>query len=394
MAALITTILPTYRRPQLLRRAIRSVLAQTCGEFVVYVCDNASGDETAEVVAEFASYDSRVQYHCHRENIGAVANFNYGIAQVATPYFSMLSDDDLLMPEFYARAMEGLETYPSAFAFCSTTVWYDPERRSVRRSKALQLPELFPGPCQVAPEWSPGYYEPSTSSIKRMIVNHFGNTGVVFKTRVRDTIGVLNQFGSDWVYMTQLADAHPFVVSEYTGAAWSVHEHSFSAGLARTPSDALAFALSLLLALLNLKGLDLSDRICLFHAFHEVAGHTVAAHCMSKLAAGDLAGARTAADQLRNVRLSFKDRLGVACADLVSHANSVGPAILSGLVALRRCFALAPGISQPSEADRKILDYIVKLETEVHAVALRAKDFSSLASRGTADKTFSPPTPQ
>jgi len=50
---LITTVIPTYRRPAMLRRAIRSVLSQTFPDFRLCVYDNASGDETAVVVEEF-----------------------------------------------------------------------------------------------------------------------------------------------------------------------------------------------------------------------------------------------------------------------------------------------------------------------------------------------------
>ncbi len=69
---LITTIIPTYRRPKLLRRAIKSVLNQTYPHFQVCVYDNASGDETALVVDEIAKADPRVKYYCHSENIGSV----------------------------------------------------------------------------------------------------------------------------------------------------------------------------------------------------------------------------------------------------------------------------------------------------------------------------------
>jgi len=55
MEPLITTIIPTYRRPKLLRRAIKSVLGQTFPHFQVCVYDNASGDETPDVVAEISS---------------------------------------------------------------------------------------------------------------------------------------------------------------------------------------------------------------------------------------------------------------------------------------------------------------------------------------------------
>ena len=62
---LITTIIPTYRRSEKLKRAIQSVLAQTYPHFQICVYDNASGDETADVVAALAKEDSRVQYFCH-----------------------------------------------------------------------------------------------------------------------------------------------------------------------------------------------------------------------------------------------------------------------------------------------------------------------------------------
>ena len=113
----IATIIPTYRRPRLLARAIRSVLCQSYPDFEVHVYDNASGDETPEVVAQFAARDPRVKYHAHPRNIGMMENFAFGISHVETPYFSILSDDDFLLPGFFERAMSDLEDYPEAMFF-------------------------------------------------------------------------------------------------------------------------------------------------------------------------------------------------------------------------------------------------------------------------------------
>jgi glycosyltransferase involved in cell wall biosynthesis len=110
----ITAIIPTYRRSQLLHRAIRSVLSQTYPHFQIHVCDNASGDETAALVAEIARDDPRVHYHCHAENIGPSANFLFGMRQVQTPYFAFLSDDDCFLPTFFETAMEGFAQHPDA----------------------------------------------------------------------------------------------------------------------------------------------------------------------------------------------------------------------------------------------------------------------------------------
>src|SRR4030042_3564260 len=106
---LITTIIPTYRRPKFLQRAIKSILNQTYPYFQVCFSDNASGDETAEVVAKLSQREPRLKYYCHSENIGAIANANYGFERVNTPFFSFLSDDDILLPEFYEIALEGFK---------------------------------------------------------------------------------------------------------------------------------------------------------------------------------------------------------------------------------------------------------------------------------------------
>jgi glycosyltransferase involved in cell wall biosynthesis len=119
---LITTVIPTYRRPKLLRRAIQSVLNQTYPHFLVCVYDNASGDETEAVVAEFARRDPRVRYYRHAENIGLARNFTYGAAQVTTPFLNFLSDDDLLLPIFFETAIAAFKRHPRAAMFLGNLI--------------------------------------------------------------------------------------------------------------------------------------------------------------------------------------------------------------------------------------------------------------------------------
>jgi len=71
---LITTIIPTYQRPKLLRRAIKSVLNQIYPHFQVCVYDNASGDETEAVVREFTAKEPRIRYFRQGKNRGEAFN--------------------------------------------------------------------------------------------------------------------------------------------------------------------------------------------------------------------------------------------------------------------------------------------------------------------------------
>ena len=93
----------------------------------VSVYDNASGDETEAVVRELARGDDRVKYHCHPENVGAFRNFNYGMMDVKTPYFAVLSDDDIVAPTFFEKALQAFGAFPEAQLACMPTLTVDAE---------------------------------------------------------------------------------------------------------------------------------------------------------------------------------------------------------------------------------------------------------------------------
>src|SRR5687767_5658396 len=76
----VTIFIPTYNRAHWLGQSIESALAQTYPDFELIVSDNASTDETRDVVAAFD--DPRLTYVRLDEHIGLNDHFNrcYGLA--------------------------------------------------------------------------------------------------------------------------------------------------------------------------------------------------------------------------------------------------------------------------------------------------------------------------
>jgi len=195
----ITAVIPTYRRPKLLQRAVESVLAQTYPHVKVFVSDNASGDETADVVRELSRRDPRVVYHSQPENIGATANFQYGMNAVDTEYFSLLSDDDFLLPDFYRTAVEALGRHPEARFFCGQVVRYE---------ELLGTHSLFP-----TRHWSEGL-QPAGRRARLMIEQHFVWTACVFHSGILPQVGPLDSIHmGDILFLGKAAACFPFVVS-------------------------------------------------------------------------------------------------------------------------------------------------------------------------------------
>jgi glycosyltransferase involved in cell wall biosynthesis len=92
--------LPTYNRAKMLGHAIRSVLTQTVEDFELIVCDNASTDETPEVVRSFQ--DPRLRYLRYDRLVGMYANHNRCLDGVRADWAVYLHSDDELLPDCLA----------------------------------------------------------------------------------------------------------------------------------------------------------------------------------------------------------------------------------------------------------------------------------------------------
>lgn len=110
--ARVTVVIPTFNRASSLRMAIESVLAQTYTDFTLVVADNASTDETPEVVARYE--DDRLTYLRRPENTGLFENFQSSLRDVRTEYALIVCDDDLLRPGYLEAAVDVLDRKPRA----------------------------------------------------------------------------------------------------------------------------------------------------------------------------------------------------------------------------------------------------------------------------------------
>ena len=207
----ITVIIPTYKRPQLLKRAVRSVLNQTYPNFQICIYDNASEDETESIVRELAREDERVIYHCHAKNIGPYANYNYGLRHVDTPFFSFLSDDDFLLPEFFETMMQNFIKYPDAAFSVGLTVQFD--------GKRIYWPDLL--------HWKREGYYPPHEALYWNLKHCVPWIGVLFNRKVLALVGLLDkEMGpfADYEFVLRIVAHYPIIVSKKPSAVFCWHD--------------------------------------------------------------------------------------------------------------------------------------------------------------------------
>lgn len=125
--ARLRVYLLTCRRPQLLRRALGSLLQQTLSDWVCELHNDAPDDDApCTILDELAPRDPRIEYHPHDHNWGAVATFNHAFAGGPEPYASILEDDNWWEPDFLRRTLAVLESQPSAaLAWANMRLWQE-----------------------------------------------------------------------------------------------------------------------------------------------------------------------------------------------------------------------------------------------------------------------------
>jgi len=91
----ISVIIPTRNRYEILKRAVDSVLAQTCTDYELIVVDDGSTDDTPLIEEE---YRGKLKY-IRQKHAGVSAARNHGIKVSSSPWIAFLDSDDQWMPD-------------------------------------------------------------------------------------------------------------------------------------------------------------------------------------------------------------------------------------------------------------------------------------------------------
>lgn len=112
-SGLVSVIIPTYNRAQLVCRAINSVRSQTYQNWEILVVDDGSRDDTPVAIARQFGSDPRVRY-VYQVNGGVCSARNNGLARASGDFVAFLDSDDLWEPWKLELQVACLERFPDA----------------------------------------------------------------------------------------------------------------------------------------------------------------------------------------------------------------------------------------------------------------------------------------
>jgi len=122
----ISVLMSVYNGEAFVGQAVESILAQTFADFELIVSDNASTDDTVEIVRSYD--DPRIRLHVNRQNIGYQANMNFAIRQCTSPFIKFLHGDDRIFPTCVERMVEVMEQSERVgMVFCRRKIDLEPD---------------------------------------------------------------------------------------------------------------------------------------------------------------------------------------------------------------------------------------------------------------------------
>ena len=109
MSKLLTISVPTYNGARTIKNMLDILLPQCDDRVEIIVCDNASTDNTGEIVEEYVKKYPFVKHIRNEKNIGPDSNFILCMTLANGKYTLLLSDDDILVENSLSCILDFLE---------------------------------------------------------------------------------------------------------------------------------------------------------------------------------------------------------------------------------------------------------------------------------------------
>jgi glycosyltransferase involved in cell wall biosynthesis len=188
-AKVISVVVPTRDRPELLREALQSIraLERDGVSFEIIVGDNGTSADTRLVAKAFNAV------YLHTATAGSAAARNLAMRAATAEYIAFLDDDDIWTSNHIHGHLKLFATNPDIDMVVGQIVNTDPQRRLTYGPWPKELPE-------------------GRQLIRLMLSGYFPQIGAtVVRARVRDAIGFFDEEligGQDWDWQLRVARSH------------------------------------------------------------------------------------------------------------------------------------------------------------------------------------------
>lgn len=115
---LISVIMPSFNHEKYVGDAIESVLHQTINDLELIIIDDASQDNSRDIIKILSENDPRIKPKFNQKNFGIASTLNQAISYSEGKYIAFIASDDLWAPSKLERQLEVLENNNDLVLWC------------------------------------------------------------------------------------------------------------------------------------------------------------------------------------------------------------------------------------------------------------------------------------
>lgn len=132
---MISVVLPTYNGAKYISQAIESILNQTFKDFELVIVNDASTDNTLNIISGYAEKDERIKVITNAVNSKLPKSLNIGFSNCKGDYFTWTSDDNILHPDVFEKLVYVLENNSDVGFVFSCEEFIDDKGKIIGRRK-------------------------------------------------------------------------------------------------------------------------------------------------------------------------------------------------------------------------------------------------------------------
>ena len=121
----LSAIVPNYNHGKFLDKSIPAILHQSVPPAEIIVLDDASTDNSVEVIQRLAAQYPLIRLVRNEKNLGVMPNLNKGLELARSDYIYIGSADDEVQPGLFEKSLPLLAKHPQAAFSCSACRWHD-----------------------------------------------------------------------------------------------------------------------------------------------------------------------------------------------------------------------------------------------------------------------------
>lgn len=197
---MLSVVCPCFNHANYVGEMIRSCLEQDYANWELVLVDDASTDESLEVMRRYAANDDRIRVLSNPANRGAIVSANRGLVASRGRFVAMRSADDLDLPGFFSAVARAIQQWPHAKLVCGDLAYFRTTLDRITREPLLDDTEAtFVSPTPFATRCGDTPIHGHTAFLER---SHFASLGFFDEN---------HRWYNDWFPVMRTAFEHGFV---------------------------------------------------------------------------------------------------------------------------------------------------------------------------------------